>query len=532
MNILPYLKRHSTIAIVLAAAAVILGGIAARAVQNAKSVPSASSTLPVVQLINAQDYQQGGRQVTGSGTVESLQQADLRAQATGQVAHVNVAVGQQVSEGQTLASLVNNDVAAQVSQAQAMLQAAQANLSALQNGAKPADVQLSQAQLATAQQALTDTKNQQETAVANAYTSFLNASLAAVASPNNATTAQVTITGTYTDTAKGQYVISTQGSGNGSSFSYSGLEFSPSQQINRGVPIKLGTHGLYITFGASGSIGPNDTWTVSIPNTQAQTYLQNLNTYNASVAASQAAVNAAQNAVNTAQQALTLKQAPPTGDQTAGQQALVNQAQANVAAAEAQFAKTIVRAPFAGTISAVPVKVGDLVTNGQAVASIVNKDGLQVKVYVSGTDLPSVQVGSSAKIGDAGIAGTVANVAPSVDPTSKTAEVDIAIADPANSGLTIGQNASVSIAPATGTGTAATGTFALPIEAVKLTPDGKAYVYSVDPNAKIPTLVEHSVTIGPVSGDTVQVTSGITSDEKIVSAASNAANGEQVTVQQ
>ena len=535
-----FFKKHQFI---IGAITIFVIVIALIAAQAAKKTPVSSDAANVtnVSLISLANYQQNKNTISANGTVQSLQEADLKSQVNAPVTKIDVQVGSQVRTGETLVVFQNNDVAAQVAQAQAGVQAQQAALATLEQGTRSEQVAVSQAALNTAQQSLTDTTNQQQTAVANAYSAMLNSSVAPIPTAGNQSTAPLTITGTYNGTAPGAYTITTSLTGNGYSYSVSGLE-SASGTVIRGATQAFGTHGLSLSFGTTGTINLGDSWTVNLPNTQAPTYLQNYNAYQTVLASSQAAINGAKNALVAAQAQLTLQQAGATSDQVAQAQALVSSAQAQLDNVEAQYSKTEIISPISGTVSAINVKYGETPAAGSTVVSVVNKSGLQVKAFVSADDLPYVQLGDAVTIGDS-VKGTVLAISPSVDPTTRTAEVDVTVTDPTTSGLVVGQDADITIqnnqgsaeaitsTTATSSTTAATtpsgmNTYSLPIQAVQVTASG-AYIYTVNSDN---TLKQIQVTAGDVKGETITITGAITPDQSIVSAATGLQDGESVQV--
>jgi multidrug resistance efflux pump len=91
----------------------------------------------------------------------------------------------------------------------------------------------------------------------------------------------------------------------------------------------------------------------------------------AALAAARAAITTQQDAVDSARTAIT--NASGSGDASA--QAQIKQALGTLEAARSNVAKTTVRAPFAGTITSVNVKAGDILSTGGDVAIIVPKDG-------------------------------------------------------------------------------------------------------------------------------------------------------------
>lgn len=102
--------------------------------------------------------------VSASGTIEPAQESDLDFAVSGKVTAVDVAVGQKVAAGQTLATVAATALQAQEAAAQATLTAAESKLSTdesdgastIQVASDEASVSSAQAQLTTAEKALAD----------------------------------------------------------------------------------------------------------------------------------------------------------------------------------------------------------------------------------------------------------------------------------------------------------------------------------------------------------------------------------------
>jgi RND family efflux transporter MFP subunit len=107
--------------VVLLAAVLLLGGLVAVRLGRGPHTTYQTQTATVGTLRLT---------VTGTGTLQPASAARLAFQVAGQVTAVPVSVGQQVTAGQTLATLDSAPLAAQVAQTQATLSRDQATLSA------------------------------------------------------------------------------------------------------------------------------------------------------------------------------------------------------------------------------------------------------------------------------------------------------------------------------------------------------------------------------------------------------------------
>jgi RND family efflux transporter MFP subunit len=349
----------------------------------------------------------------------------------------------------------------------------------------------------------------------------LNSTLEAVPESNYDVTA--TISGTYTGTTEGEYAISIYPTSSGYSFTANkgGNTWSGAVSTN---PTALGNEGLYIAFSSVTRLSGNEKWTVKMPNTKAANYLAYYNAYQTALTSRQTAVNAATSALESAESALALTKAGATAEQIKSQEAVVEQAQATVENITVQLNKTIIRSPISGTVSSLSAKYGELIGAGQSIASIVNQSGLQIKSYVSDKDLPLIEKGAAVII-NGNVKGEVSRLSPSVNASTKTAEVNIIVSEPENSGLIVGQNATVKIAEKTEGGE--TSIYELPLQAVKVT-DSSAYVYQVVNS----TLEEKQVTIGQVDGEFIEIKSGLDENMQIVSTVYELRNGQKVNIEE
>lgn len=512
------IKIHKVVMVILVII-VMIGSIALGLSRKGATSETATEDKKV-SLISVSDYVNGKSTISANGTIESLEQAELKSQVMAPVARINTAIGSNVSKGQVLVVLQNDDLTAQLNQSKASLKAQQAKLDEMKKGARTEDLKVTETQLNAAKTSLENTTKQQDILVENARKNLFNSGLAAIPAIGTSTSTTPIITGTYTGTKEGQYNIKIYVTGDGVMFQTSGLEDTTGLVSTVAQP--LGKSGLFIQFPITQIATGN--WVVNIPNTQSASYNANKNAYESAIQSRQTAIDAAKSALDTAQSAYDLKKAGSSDDQIKAQEAVVEQAQASVQAISAQLQKTIITAPISGTISAIPVKYGELLTAGQSVVSIVNKSGLQIKAYISGTDLDLIEEGASVDITDS-VKGIVSKISPSVDSKTKNAEVDILVVDPEKSNLVVGQNASVKIETKKQEG--GSSSYSLPLQSVGIASD-YSYVYIVDSNSN---LEEIKVTTGAVDGERIEVLTGLTSDMKIVSTVYELKKGQKVVAQ-
>ena len=348
--------------------------------------------------------------VLATGQVTSQTDLSLSFKGSGIVQKVNVKVGQKVGPAEVLASLDQKDQLASLTSARASLASAQANYQKLLDGASSEEVLVASRQvdsaevvLDNAQQSLITTKQQQQVLVSNAFKALLNSTPAAIPSPGNLGSSVISVTGTYSSNEAGSYYLSIVSTGNGQKLHISGLE-SGEAEI-KSTPVAIGLRGLFVQFSSSQVYSGIDTWTITLPNTQASNYITNLNAYQAALETQRAAVTAADQTVRNAeaslQQAranLELKKAAARPADLDVAKAQILSATGQVQAAESALENTLLRAPSSGTVTVVDVKVGELAQALKQIMVLQDVENLHIEANVSEANIANVKIGQKVEL--------------------------------------------------------------------------------------------------------------------------------------
>lgn len=351
--------------------------------------------------------------ISGTGQVEASDQLDVKAQTAGTVTSIKVVSGQQVREGQILATLDQQSAYNKLRQAQVSVMQAQANYdSALKGGLTDSQLRVKQDAVSTAQDNLDQTIKDQNSAVARANKAVLNSGLTPI--PNGTATLSNTpvLSGSYNGTTEGSYNIQLTNTGDGLYYNVSGLG-SQYVSINPGIAQPLG-NGLYITFSASGNYSSSMSWTINVPNKTSSQYSSNLDAYNTALDNQTKTVKSAQDSLTQAQ--LDLKDVT-SPDATTVQSALVQVESAKISLSDAQLAygDTSVRAPFAGVVASVAAQKGDDAAAGTVIATVITKDQI-VTLSLNEVDVFKVKVGQKVTL--------TFDAVPDLTLTGEVAEVD------------------------------------------------------------------------------------------------------------
>jgi RND family efflux transporter MFP subunit len=210
----------------------------------------------------------------------------------------------------------------------------------------------------------------------------------------------------------------------------------------------------------------------------------------------------------------------------------VSTAQAQKAAADArlrsveqQLDDTIVRAPFAGVVSARPASIGDVVSPGTQLLTIIDPSSLRLEAQVPSDQLADVRPGAKVHFTIRGVAGeftgTVDRLDPSADPVTR--QVSIFVSLPNTTGkLIAGLFAEGRVESATRNG------LVIPLSAVDETGPTPVVTRVRDGKAeRVP------IALGIRQADTeqVEVTSGVAAgDVLIIGSAKNVTSGTAITI--
>jgi len=290
--------------------------------------------------------------VQGSGTVSTQKQVSLTALSSGQVTAVLVTPGQRVKKGQVVARIDARDQSIALQQARNELASAKLSLAS-----------------STTDAALI--KKQQNTTVKNSYRSLLNAGIAVTKVGDYQGTDGPTVSGSYTCDKEGSYLLTSYSSTGGISIRTTGLE-NASVFISD-IPRPLGSCGLFLAIPKGTTVTANGTWEIQIPNKQSSAYTEALNNYESAQQSAEKAITDAQQSVDTNTIA-------------------VQKAVTSLQSAQYTLDKTAVIAPFDGQIGTVPAQVGQQISSGGAVATLVT-DGKVADITLNEVDIAQVVVG-------------------------------------------------------------------------------------------------------------------------------------------
>lgn len=347
----------------------------------------------------------GSIQTAAAQSATSTNDLTLAFLASGQVESVLVKVGDQVTAGETLATLDPENTAGALTQAKAAYATALANYNKLVNGATPADISVSTASLDAAQTALAHSNETLLQTLNDSVTSALNAvSNDTDAFFNNPESAmpQLSISGaTFSDQTL-VYKIQDERAALNQMFPSWKAELSAldansdlsastddAQKDLQSVAAYLDDlNTLLTTYTSAGSDAQIAADQDAVSAARASMTAQIASLTGASQAVSSAQASVAQNQAN-----LTLKTSSPRPEDIAAAQAQVSNASGAVQIAESAYDNYIITAPTDGVVNAIYITVGQ---TAEANAPVIN---LAAESYMKNV---SVMIPNSAIIDESG----------------------------------------------------------------------------------------------------------------------------------
>jgi RND family efflux transporter MFP subunit len=452
---------------------------------------------------------EGGDSRTFVGSVVAVSQAKLETEAGGRITSVSVAIGDRVRAGTVIAQIENASERAALTQAEGAYEAAKAGALQSDSGVRDAETALNRA------------KNDGVSAYRNAYTTANNVLVTAIdpffSSPQSAIPGlRVTGPASYLNSERVAF--------------QSIMSEWQQDAATLGTASDLPTLLPAAENRVSRLIGVLDAL-IDVTTTRNSDTLagRTLDTYTSSLLGARATldgvVNSLQSAasgITAANEALTRAQVSGTSADVSLANAQVKQALGALQAAQAAYAKTIVRSPITGTVNALQVKVGDTVGQGAPVAEVVNDSAYELSFFVTEAERAQLTVGDTVSI-DGTSTGTITSIAPALDPRTQKIEVKVALE---SSDQLSGSTALVSLVTKTATSSAPRDTLSVPITAIAFSIEGGALLTVTDGLVSaIP------VTLGETRGSRIEITGDIGPDTVIITDARGLIVGQQVVTE-
>lgn len=379
--------------------------------------------------------------VSVTGTVVSAKQIDLEFENSGKIRKIETAVGERVKDGQVLVRLDSSELNAQLLSSRAALDIAQAKLVQTLAGNRPEDIQVYQAAVDKAKtevenkkQALIDAQADAENDLIQAYEDIPNTLNDAYLKANDAVHKQIDELFSGDESNNPQLTFTTVNSQAENDAEWQrviagkqltefqneiiALNTQDYESLDKAL-IKAKEHltiisnflarvgdALYAAIVTSEvTLSELSTYKTNLTTgrTNVNTALTNITTQEQAIAAAKVnnktSVNTAKANLDTAEAALkkardelTLKKAGPRQSDIDLAEAEVSQAQANLLQIQAKINKSVLKAPTAGTITAIEKEEGEMAQANSTIVSMISSGHFQVEANVSETEIAKVDL--------------------------------------------------------------------------------------------------------------------------------------------
>lgn len=361
----------------LAVVLLLAGGIFAFSILNKPTYETA--------VVSERDFIQ---EISTTGKVVAASDVNLSFESGGKVSSVPVTVGTKVKQGTVLANVGGGDLYASLLGAQARLQLAQADLDTVVGGTR-------RQELINIEDSLTSAKTNLIFTIKNSYAISDDAIRSKIDIMFNNPTGSYPVFPGFGDSdaridIQDERVEITKMLEDWNR-SLADLDISGSEQAYLKAKANLNQLASFIEKTASASSYFDRTGTIEA---------SDITLYVASISSARTAVNTAINSLNAAYQAYVTAQGKydlaaegSTSEEIARAEASVKSAEASVLQAQASLSKTTITAPFSGVVTKTDLRVGQFVSPGAPVVSMISDANFEIESFVPEADIAKVQVG-------------------------------------------------------------------------------------------------------------------------------------------
>jgi HlyD family secretion protein len=486
---------------------VVVAVIVAASVFFVRRRAAAAATPIPVQTVTVS---QGLIEVTigSSGNVAAGQQVNLAFGASGTVSQVSVTAGQQVKAGQVLAQLDTTDLQLQVQNAQASLDAAQANLQQAQQPATSEDLASAEASLASAQANYDSVK----AGPSPADLASAQAALAAAQANYNSVKAGPTADSLASAKAALDNALAALQQAQSA---YDQVKDRPDVgQLSQSLTLQQDTNA-YDEAKANYDAAKNHPTAAELTAAESQLASAKYSLQQLQEQPTQAQLTAAAAQVASAQYTLSQLQAQPTAQAVASAQASVEQAQVSQTQARDQLAGATIATPIDGTIITVNVQPGDTAASGSPAFVLVPDIAPLVDAVVDEADIARLAQGQTVHLTFEALPGrTITGTVTSIAPTSTSVngavgyQVQVSFT-PGRLPVRLGMTSNLAIVIAS-----ANNALLVPNQAI--TADRQANKYYVTRQQPDGTTQRLEVRIGLQNGTETQIVQGVNAGDKLI----------------
>lgn len=311
------------------------------------------------------------QEVSVTGRVKPAQSVELAFEKGGKVAGVYVAVGEAIFAGRVLAELENSEIAAQLAQAEAGIESAEAKLSQENNALENAKKNLIDQ--------LQDAYTKADDAIRNRVDQFFDSPR----SDNPQLSFTINDSQLEIDVEWGRRVVESTFTSWKASLDKLNFSNNLNTYLNEAT-INLSNIKSFLDKAALAVNGAQTG--LSLTQTTIDGWKSNTATARTNVNTAVNNITAAEDKIKTAESNITL------------QQAAIKEAGANADYYRSQLAKTIIRAPIRGVVTKQDAKVGEIVSANTSLVSLISAVKFEIEANVPEADIAKVKIDDKAAV--------------------------------------------------------------------------------------------------------------------------------------
>ena len=320
------------------------------------------------------------QKVIVNGKTKPVHAVNLGFESTGKVSAVYAGIGTRVTVGQHLVSLDSSETYANLLKAKASLASEQAKLDELKKGTRPEEIAVAETEVANAETTLSDAKKNLQDKVVDIITNNVDQLFS---NPHTANP-QFNLT-----------VIDSQLK-NDINFQRSQIEY-----LIKNWTVDTGDTNIpaISAFIDNVAIAVNSqSATPSLTQSTIDGYKSSISTSRSTLITAKESLNNAKSSLTLANKNLILKKSGNTPEAIKAEVAQVSQGEAEVQSIEAALSKMTIRSPQNGVVTVQDAKVGEIVTPGKTLVSIISDSDLEIESNVSEISIGKVAVGNPVAI--------------------------------------------------------------------------------------------------------------------------------------
>jgi RND family efflux transporter MFP subunit len=363
------------------------------------------------------------QEISANGTVESINEIDLKFKTTGTVERIFTKVGDSVKKGTYLLGLDSGTVYNQYLQSQASYNQAKAKLEQLLAGASDEEIKVTEQILKNAQTSLSDAQDKAENDLNQDYSSALVYLIGASSKCNKAITDLQDIEKAYFNNSNifSKTFIEKRGQTEEAFLGTTSLtgareltEIAINNPTRENIDLALSkiwtalqktsdvldyakTSFSDSSFGKT--VSDTDKTTINTDSSEINTVFLNITNAQIEIAnqkiANQININSAESTLNKAQADYDKLIANPREVDIAVYQADVDRYKANVNEYATKLRDASIVAPFDGIVAKIDARIGETINTDKIIVTLISPQGLQIEIDVPETDISKIDTDDS-----------------------------------------------------------------------------------------------------------------------------------------